>query len=46
MAKMISRAGYAGTCCTKKCGYCDKWPRWNKSAMRRRERKQWLRDSI
>jgi hypothetical protein len=45
MARMISHAGYAGTGCSSKCGYCDKHPRWNKTAMRKREKKQWLKDS-
>jgi len=44
LAKMISRAGYWGSCCSSKCGYCDRWPRFNKSAQRKRERKQWRKD--
>lgn len=44
MAKMISRAGYWGTCCSSKCGYCDRWPRFNKTAMRQKERKQWRKE--
>lgn len=45
LAKMISRAGYWGSCCSSKCRYCDRWPRFNKTAMRKRERKQWLEEA-
>jgi hypothetical protein len=45
LAKMISRKGYWGTTCSSKCGYCDNWPRHNKTSVRRQEREQWLEEA-
>ncbi len=45
MAKMLSTAGYWGSTCTSKCHWCNRFPHYNKTAMRRRERLQWLADA-
>lgn len=44
MAKMLSRVGYWGTGCSRRCRFCDKPGKWKKTAIRQIEKRQWPKD--
>lgn len=44
MARMLSRVGYWGTGCSRRCRFCDKPGRWRKTTIRQREKRQWRKE--